>query len=265
MQFLRYLYACRNQVFFDFSKYLRNFQNRKELFSSYAKSYFLQRVRYIQWNLLDLIFSQKIAGFCLVINPKLKKVGVSRLIAGTPPTSFQCYLLLSIWCVCVCVCVCVFCLFTPSLSVLFVFHRKNLVFVPNVQIYGFYKWEIFKKKRHWKRNFWYQWIIQCNTDSCCEHMTDGVNIYLQRCASLLVWVCCVSLCVCVCVWYQNREPAKNHTMCQTSVNLMPCCIECISRSLWYQGTKAPHLQIHNIIKWNNGMITHSVKEIRYQK
>ena len=163
------------------------------------------------------------------------------------------------------VCVCVFCLFTPSLSVLFVFHRKNLVFVPNVQIYGFYKWEIFKKKRHWKRNFWYQWIIQCNTDSCCEHMTDGVNIYLQRCASLLVWVCCVSLCVCVCVWYQNRVPAKNHTMCQTSVNLMPCCIECISRSLWYQGTKAPHLQIHNIIKWNNGMITHSVKEIRYQK
>ena len=29
--------------------------------------------------------------------------------------------------VCVCVCVCVFCLFTPFLSVLLVFHRKNLV------------------------------------------------------------------------------------------------------------------------------------------
>ena len=39
--------------------------------------------------------------------------------------------LLSVWCVCVCVCmcvcVCVCCLFTPFLSVLSVFHRKNLV------------------------------------------------------------------------------------------------------------------------------------------
>ena len=35
--------------------------------------------------------------------------------------TFQCYLSLSIWCVCV------FCLFTPFLSVLFVFHSKNLV------------------------------------------------------------------------------------------------------------------------------------------
>ena len=37
----------------------------------------------------------------------------------------QCYLCLNVQCMCVCVCV--FCLFTPFLSVSFVFHRKNLV------------------------------------------------------------------------------------------------------------------------------------------
>ena len=39
---------------------------------------------------------------------------------------------------------------------------------------------------------------------------------------------CVSLlapeyAVCVCMWYQIRVAVKNHVMCQTSVNLMPCC------------------------------------------
>ena len=48
-------------------------------------------------------------------------------------------------CVCVCVCVCVFCLFTSFLSVLFVFHRKNLVLYH--VIYDFYRWIISEKKR----------------------------------------------------------------------------------------------------------------------
>ena len=45
------------------------------------------------------------------------KKGVSLIFILINP--FQCYLSLSVWCV--------FCLFTPFLSVLFVFHRKNLV------------------------------------------------------------------------------------------------------------------------------------------
>ena len=42
------------------------------------------------------------------------------------------------------------------------------------------------------------WFIQCNTDSCCEHMTGGVNIHLYGCVSRLVPECPVYLCVYVC-------------------------------------------------------------------
>ena len=49
------------------------------------------------------------------------KKGVTLIFILTNP--FQCYLSLSVWFVCVCVCV--FCLFTPFLSVLIVFHWKN--------------------------------------------------------------------------------------------------------------------------------------------
>ena len=55
-----------------------------------------------------------------------------------------------------------------------------------------------KEKTLWKVNFWYQWIIQCNTDSCREHMAGGVNIYLHGCVSLLVPECAVYLYVYVC-------------------------------------------------------------------
>ena len=50
-------------------------------------------------------------------------------------------------------------------------------------------------------------------------------MYLYRCVSLLAPYCaaCVHVRVRVCV-YQIRVPAKKH-MCQTSVNLMPCCIK----------------------------------------
>ena len=33
-------------------------------------------------------------------------------------------------------------------------------------------------------------FIQCNADSCCEHITGGVNIYLYvLCVFDCVWVC----------------------------------------------------------------------------
>ena len=44
---------------------------------------------------------------------------------------FQCYLLLSVWCVCVCVCVC--CLVTPVLF------EEPSVIASNQQIYDLYK------------------------------------------------------------------------------------------------------------------------------
>ena len=42
-------------------------------------------------------------------------------------------------------------------------------------------------------------LIPCNRNSCCEHITDGVNIYLYRCVSILAPTCPVCVCVCVCV------------------------------------------------------------------
>ena len=45
-------------------------------------------------------------------------------------------------------------------------------------------------------------FIQCNIDSCCEHITVGVNIYLYGCVSLLApeFAVCLYVCVCVCVF-----------------------------------------------------------------
>ena len=62
--------------------------------------------------------------FCAVKN---KNSEAARLIVETP-SPLSSVIFLKVFGVCVCVCVCVFCLFTPFLSALFVFHRKNLVF-----------------------------------------------------------------------------------------------------------------------------------------
>ena len=96
--------------------------------------------------------------------------------------------------------VCLFCLFTPFLSVLFVFHRKSLVLLYLINRYMTSDEQMnnfWKKKKLWKVNFWYRWIIQCNPDSCWEHITGRVNVYLYGCVSLLAPVFAVCLCVCV--------------------------------------------------------------------
>ena len=42
-----------------------------------------------------------------------------------------------------------------------------------------------------------EYSIQCNADSSCEHMTSGVNIYLNRYVNILAPECaCVYVCVC---------------------------------------------------------------------
>ena len=87
-------------------------------------------------------------------------------------------------------------------------------------------------------------FIQCNTYSCCEHITSGVNIFIWVCQSISPYVCCVSLCLCV--WYQIRVLVKKQIMCQNSVNLMSYCIQHTARSFWYYVTEAWYVQLYNI-------------------
>ena len=98
-----------------------------------------------------------------------------------------------------------------------------------------YKWIVFENKRHCRKQIFgtSEFFIQCNKDSCCEHVIIGVNIYIY----IYIWVCSllapecavsffyVCVYVFVCIWYQIKVPLKNRIMCQTSINLMPCCIE----------------------------------------
>ena len=65
-----------------------------------------------------------------------------------------------------------------------------------------------KEETLWKVIFWHQWIIQCNTDSCCEHIAGGFNIHLYGCVSLLVLECAVYLCVYMRETQQGRSGAK---------------------------------------------------------
>ena len=79
-------------------------------------------------------------------------------------------------------------------------------------------------------NFWYQQLlIQWNTNSCWEHITGAFNIYLYSSVSALALAGVA--CLCLCVWYQIRVLAKYLIMCQTSVNLLPCCIS-YARFFW---------------------------------
>ena len=59
-------------------------------------------------------------------------------------------------------------------------------------------------------------INYCNKNSCYEHITVGVNIYLYG-VSILAPECVVCLCVCVSVCLCEIKSKKNIT-CQTSVN-----------------------------------------------
>ena len=146
----------------------------------------------------------------------------SRLIVRPPP--FQCYLSLSVW-------YGVF--YTIPISIICVSQEEKKLYCPfffmdgvqlpqgcshfkeavyflpyssqkflvlslitsNGQIYTFCKSNFLIEKTLWKVTFWYQWTIQCNTDSCCEHMAGGVNIHLYGCVSLLVPECALYLCV----------------------------------------------------------------------
>ena len=76
-------------------------------------------------------------------------------------------------------------------------------------------------------------------------------IFIWVCQSIGPCVCWVSLCVCA--RDQIRLPSKNEIMCQTSVNLMTCCIKPQARS----GTKVTTLDIYRSIIWLSE-ITHQM-------
>ena len=111
--------------FFIFENVLRttkNFRNHRNFFSSSVKYYFLQKVRYIQWNFLTLssvaytIFSKKPSWFlflnksevqksvqvitCFSYTFRKQKFKSIQVHSWTPVPFFQCYLFLSVWCVC---------------------------------------------------------------------------------------------------------------------------------------------------------------------
>ena len=60
-------------------------------------------------------------------------------------------------------------------------------------------------------------FIECNKDSCCEHITVYVNIYLYRCFSLPASDCSVCLCVfmhvSLCVRDIKSEYEQKTTLC----------------------------------------------------
>ena len=79
----------------------------------------------------------------------------------------------------VCVCVCFVYLHHD-----YQFHRKNLVLQHVINKYDFCKRIIFDIG---------ELSIQCNKDSCCEHITIGENIYLY---GVSVYWPLSELCVC---------------------------------------------------------------------
>ena len=73
-------------------------------------------------------------------------------------------------------------------------------------------------------------LIQCNTGSCCVHVTGGFNIYLYIfvCQSVgpSVSYVCLSVCVYIKRVISNQTTSKNHAICvKPSVHLMPCSIK----------------------------------------
>ena len=135
----------------------------------------------------------------------LKKEGTLSLILITTITSSN---LIFLW-----VSVGAFlCVYNISFRILCVsFEEINLIEF-NQLICDFHKSVIFEQPRHCKLCKVIFWLfIECNKDSCCEHKTGGVNIYLHRYICHFIGPCLC--CICLLVWYQIRVLGKNHVIC----------------------------------------------------
>ena len=90
-------------------------------------------------------------------------------------------------------CVCVLFIYTIFVSIICVLWEEPSLIASNQQIYDFYKRIIFENKRHSGKNTFdlSELFITFNKDSCCEHTTGGVHIYLYGYVSLLAPECVV--------------------------------------------------------------------------
>ena len=104
-------------------------------------------------------------------------------------------------------CVCVLFVYIISISIICVSQEEFslIAYVWLLQVSNFWK-----EKTSWKVNFWCQWIIQCNTDSCCEQVKDGVYIFIWVYQSICPWVCFV------CVISNKSTSKKLHYMSDLS-------------------------------------------------
>ena len=67
-------------------------------------------------------------------------------------------------------------------------------------------------------------FTQCNTGSCCGHITGGVSV-----SSYVHVIALVSVCLSVFV-VSNESQCKSHVICvKPAVNSKPCCIKHTTR------------------------------------
>ena len=117
-------------------------------------------------------------------------------------------------CVCACARARVYVLFISniSISIICVSQEEFNLILHLINTYDFYKSVIFEKERHCRKYMFdiSEYSIQCNADSSCEHMTSGVNIYLNRYVNILAPECAVCACVCMCVYViSSQGTSKN--------------------------------------------------------
>ena len=101
--------------------------------------------------------------------------------------------------------VCVLFIYTISISILCVSQEElNLIESKDISL--------LQVKNFWKANIFdvSKLFIQYNTNSCCEYVAVGINIYLYECVSLIAPVCAACFCVYVFVISNQSTSKKTH-------------------------------------------------------
>ena len=130
---------------------------------------------------------------------------------------------------------CVLFIYTISISIICVSQAEPSLTASNQQIHDFYKCIIFLKRRHCGNKIFdiIGLFIYYNKGSWCEHVTGGINIYLDGCISVLAVEYVVYLCV-LCVWYQMWVPVKKPHVTDFSELYQSCQLFLILICDWRQ-------------------------------
>ena len=94
-------------------------------------------------------------------------------------------------CVCVCVCVCVFVfvcvlfIYTISISIICVLQKEPSLVASNQQIYDFFKWIIFEKRRH------------------CRSFQEIFNMCVAKCTQIFLGVQWCVICIFLFLRFHN--------------------------------------------------------------